>query len=76
MKEQIDRLGFQAWADNLIADALENISAAPKDFDDERAEATIVGRIVDGKITVAVRAYVPGLGWQTTDRTTKLSLRK
>lgn len=76
MKDQIERLGFQAWADNLIADALENIAAAPRDFDDERSEATIVGRIIGGKMTVAVRAYVPGLGWQTTDRTTKLPLRK
>lgn len=63
-------------ADNLIADALENIGPDPKDFNDERAEATIVGRIVGGKMTVAVRAYIPGIGWKMTDRTTKIPARK
>ena len=72
MKEQIARLGFEAWADNVIADAIENMDGQIVETVNETPDCTFVVRIVDGKATFTVRAYVPGDGWKYHDRTIKL----
>jgi hypothetical protein len=66
----INRLGFGAWADNLIVNALENI-VEPVSMEIESDKAIIVFRVEDGYTHVTVRAYVPGLGWQYHDRVMK-----
>ena len=73
MKEQIDRLGFEAWADNVIVNWLEGmtemqITDAHFDHDD----LSLVIRRHKDTATATVRGYVPGRGWLTHERTIKL----
>ena len=73
MKEQIDRLGFGAWADNVIVNWLENmageeITARHLDHPDW---SMVINR-EGNKANVTVRGYVPGRGWLTHERTIKL----
>jgi len=72
MQDQINRLGFQAWADNLIVNALENLDGKFADFQVDRGDASIVGRVLGDKMTIAVRAYITGRGWEMTEQTLKL----
>jgi hypothetical protein len=71
--EQIQRLGFEAWADNLIVNALENLAGEQKvDLDMEEGDVTILIR-TDGRMaTATVRAYIAGKGWRYHDRNIKL----
>lgn len=64
-----DRLGFEAWADNLIVNAIENLAGEPKvELDMEEGDVTLLIR-TDGKTaTATVRAYVKGKGWHYHDR--------
>ena len=68
-REQIDRLGFEAWADNVIVDTIESLPADCTGFsshnDDMSVQVTLVGKDVVGR----VRAYVRGYGWKHHERT-------
>ena len=65
----VDRLGFKAWADNLIVNALENMAGEPKlDLDMEEGDVTLVIRTDGKQATATVRAYVAGSGWHYHDR--------
>jgi hypothetical protein len=68
-REQIDRLGFEAWADNVIVDTIESLPPDCTGFsshdDDMSVQITLVGKDVIGR----VRAYVPGYGWKHHERT-------
>jgi hypothetical protein len=68
-REQIDRLGFEAWADNAIVNMMENLPADCVEMkaalDDATVQITLVGKDVVGR----VRAYVPGYGWKHHERT-------
>lgn len=71
--DQIQRLGFEAWADNLIVDTLEGMAevanmSAPCEFDAEDDDWSISIRSDGKEATAFVRAYVKGEGWKTTDR--------
>lgn len=66
--DAVQRLGFPTWADNLIVNALEDFDGRLTDCTVEGSDCTLVVRVHDGKATIAVRAYVPGIGWQTHDR--------
>jgi hypothetical protein len=70
MKEQIDRLGFEAWADNLIVNALEDMAGGfPAEVEFAQGDATLF-IYTDGQHTTAVvRAWVKDKGWQTHSRT-------
>lgn len=73
MKDQINRLGFAAWADNLIANAIENMpSNRAADYDMESDDINVAIRVIGNEMTATVRAYVPGEGWQYHDRVIKL----
>ena len=68
-KEQIDRMGWEAWADNVIVNMMENL---PPDatgmsyrYDDISVQISLVGKDVVGFI----RAYIPGYGWKHHERT-------
>lgn len=66
---QIQRLGFEAWADNLIVNALEDLAGEPKlDLDMEEGDVTLVIRTDGKQATATVRAYVAGRGWHYHDR--------
>lgn len=70
MKDQIQRLGFEAWADNIIVNAIENMGdgTAPL-FNLEEGDVTLIIRMNVGTATATVRAYVEGKGWDYHDRT-------
>jgi hypothetical protein len=71
-RSEVDRLGFEAWADNLIVDRLENIdtSVAGTSVEDD---GTLWVRIETSqeRILVSVKAYVQELGWQMHEREIK-----
>jgi hypothetical protein len=61
----IARLGFEAWADNLIVNAIEDSHALPYKAEDDHG--TIISIEQNGKALHAlVRAY--NNGWQTHER--------
>jgi hypothetical protein len=71
--DAIQRLGFEAWADNLIVNALEDLAGgAPIDIDMEQGDITLVIRTDGKEATATVRAYVAGKGWHYHDRVIKL----
>lgn len=71
--DQIQRLGFEAWADNIIVNALENLAGEQKvELDMDEGDVTILIR-TDGRMaTATVRAYLAGKGWHYHDRVIKL----
>lgn len=67
--EQIQRLGFEAWADNLIVNALEDMAGgSPVELDLEQGDLTLLIRTDGKEATATVRAYVEGKGWLYHDR--------
>jgi len=77
--DQIQRLGFEAWADNIIVNVVENITsrlAGPYEFSSEEEDVTVCVRLRDGEINATVRAYIPGNGWHYHDRVIKVGVKK
>ena len=73
MRDQIQRLGFEAWADNLIVNALEDLFGNPTpNLDMEQGDVTIIIRTDGKEVTATVRAYVADSGWHYHDRVIKL----
>jgi len=67
--QQVGRLGFETWADNLIVNALEDMADQPSlDLDMEEGDVTLVIRTNGKQATATVRAYVAGSGWHYHDR--------
>ena len=68
-KEQIGRLGFEAWADNLIVNMIETMpptcTEVSYDYDDISVRIKLLPKDTVGW----VRAYVPGYGWKHHERT-------
>ena len=72
--EQINRLGFGAWADNLIADLIENNGsfATVETISIEKPDGTTIRATKDkGILHFIVRGYT-GQGWEIHERTLKL----
>ena len=69
----VNRLGFPAWADNLITNTLENLHGQPlQDFAIEEGNVQMT-MSTDGKTAnLAIRAYVEGKGWCYHDRVVHL----
>lgn len=77
MQEQIQRLGFGAWADNEIAnffeDWSETIRISDGNMNIERNDScNIYAQFDDQQVMVRIRAYVDGQGWQTHERNINL----
>lgn len=69
MKPQINRLGFEAWADNLIVDFLENHQGQKGHIVTEKPDGTVIRAfIADDKTDVLVRCYT-GDCWEIHERT-------
>ena len=69
MKDQIDRLGFETWADNLIVNAIEDGSG--NNFVSHSDHVSVVLSLEDGFVHASVRAYVPAIGWLYHERALK-----
>jgi len=77
--DQIQRLGFEAWADNIIVNVVENITsrlAGPYEFSSEEEDVTVCVRLCDGEINATVRAWIKGKGWHYNDRVIKVGVQK
>lgn len=70
MNEQINRLGFEAWADNLIVNAIED--GFGRDFVSHSDNISVVLCYISGGVHATVRAYVPGKGWLNHERVHKI----
>ena len=76
MKEQIDRLGFPTWADNLIVDFIESHPEMSNgnygSITTERKDGTAIRAVHGGgKIDIVIRAYT-GQGWEIHERQIKI----
>ena len=75
--DQINRLGFEAWADNLIVNVIENMGMTrPFEVVTEDDDVTVHVRLQEGQVQATVRAYVSGRGWHYHDRVVKMGERK
>lgn len=66
MSDEINRLGFEAWADNLIVNMIENFG--------EKIETDSYNLRIEKypqETSYIVSAYVPGKGWLTHTRNIK-----
>lgn len=69
----VNRLGFEAWADNMIVNAIEDMAGSGRpDLDVDEGDVVLVIRSDGKEANATVRAYVAGQGWQYHDRTIKL----
>jgi len=73
--EQINRLGFPAWADNLIVDFIESHPEMVVNHGThtvEKPDGTAIRAVYgDGKATIVVRGYT-GSGWETHEQSVVL----
>lgn len=75
----INRLGFEAWADNLIVNVIENLESMPPvagPIVSEEDDVTVHVRLQEGQVSATIRAYIPGSGWHYHDRVVKMGERK
>jgi hypothetical protein len=74
--EVINRLGYGAWAENIIVNYIEDysdvIKASNGNHSIEREHYTINANWNDCSLSITVRAYVDGDGWQTLDQHIKI----
>lgn len=70
-QDQINRLGFDAWADNEFVNAIENFApVATGDIRAESDEMTMKLSFSTTHIHCVIRAYTQD-GWQTYEREIK-----
>jgi hypothetical protein len=73
----INRLGFEAWADNIIVNVIEDLDKVPPfEVVAEEDDVTVHVRLQEGSVSATVRAYIPGRGWHYHDRVIKMGARK
>lgn len=75
MSDQIQRLGFAHWADNIIANFIEDhpemTSGNYGSITVERSDGTAIRAVYGvGMVSFLVRGYTPG-GWEIHERTLK-----
>jgi hypothetical protein len=70
--EAMQRLGFEAWADNLIVNAIENLDGKQKDYAEEHAQFFLSLKFNGNTAVCAVRVYEPAYGWQFHEREIKV----
>lgn len=72
----INRLGFGAWAENIIVNYLEDyteimLSSEGQQTIDKFDEYELTAKWDGTQVSITVRAYVDGDGWQTLEQTIK-----
>lgn len=70
-KHQINRLGFEAWADNVMMNLFENMPANCTEITSDDGDVHVRVKLVASDAVCWVRAYVPGCGWKHHERTFK-----
>lgn len=74
---QINRLGFGAWAENVIVNYLEDwkdvmLTSEGHQTIDKFDEYELTAKWNGEQVTIGIRAYVEGDGWQSLEQTIKL----
>ncbi len=74
---QINRLGFGAWAENIIVNYLEDwkdvmLTSEGQNTIDKFDEYELTAKWDGEQVAITVRAYVEGDGWQSLEQTIKL----
>ena len=69
----ITRLGFDAWADNIIVNVIENDPPLPFKWEDDHGTTVLISRQGDD-LHGLVRAYYKG--WQTHEQVIKNKFKK
>lgn len=76
IKQQVNRLGFGAWAENIIINFIEDwgdtMRISEGNMSIENSQYTLNARFRDCSVSISIRAYVEGEGWQTLDQNIKL----
>lgn len=77
IKGQIYRLGFGAWAENIIVNFLEDykevmLTSEGQMTIDKFDEYELVAKWDGEQLSVTVRAYVEGDGWQSLEQNIKI----
>ena len=76
IKLLVTRLGFGAWAENVIVNFIEDwgdtMRVSEGNMSIENDAYTVNARFGDGFVSISIRAYVEGEGWQTLDQNIKL----
>lgn len=75
--QQINRLGFGAWAENIIVNYLEDwkdvmLTSEGQNTIDKFDEYELTAKWDGEQVAITVRAYVDGEGWQSLEQTIKL----
>lgn len=74
---QINRLGFGAWAENVIVNYLEDwkdvmLTSEGQNTIDKFDEYELTAKWDGEQVAITVRAYVDGEGWQSLEQNIKL----
>lgn len=77
-KDTINRLGYGAWAENIIVNYIEDykdvIISSHGNHTIERDDYTVnASWTEDAMLSITVRAYVDGDGWQTLEQNIKIN---
>jgi len=77
MEQLINRLGFGAYAENIIVNYLEDWGDVLRNSEKgnhtiEREDYTMNASWEDKSLSISIRAYVEGEGWQTLEQTIKI----
>jgi hypothetical protein len=77
MKEVINRQGFGAYAENIIVNYIEDWGDIVRGSERgqhtiERDDFNINARWQDGTLSITIRAYVEGDGWQMLEQNINL----
>lgn len=77
MKELINRQGFGAYAENIIVNYIEDWGDIVRGSERgqhtiERDDFNINARWQDGTLSITIRAYVEGDGWQMLEQNINL----
>jgi hypothetical protein len=77
MKELINRLGFGAYAENIIVNYIEDWGDVMRNSTQgshtiEREDYTVKASWGYDNLQITIRAYVEGDGWQTLEQNIKI----
>lgn len=75
MEAIINRLGFEAWADNYIIDKIEGYQGKfPIVIEDDTNGIRFFCDYKDGMMQAKVNAHVPNSGWMTHEQNFKYQI--
>lgn len=77
IKGQIYRLGFGAWAENVIVNYIEDWGDVMRNSEKgthsiEKKEYDLNAQWDENKLHISIRAYIEGDGWQSLEQNIKI----